>query len=369
MKTLILSCDTGNGHNSAASALAEALSDKGHECAIADVIGFRGKVQQKLVSSAYYSIVRRTPYLFGMIYKAGDLFSKTGVTSPIYYANTLYAHNLLDYIKENDYQCIICTHLYAMEAMTYIRKHLDAHIPSFAVLTDYTCVPFFSEVTADGYFVPTPEAKQECILRGIDEEKIYTLGIPVHKRFAARVSKEEARRQLDIPPQKTVYLVMTGGVGCKNMIALCKRLVKSAHGDFIVYAFSGKNKALKKQLSNAFKGSDKLVPISFTTKVNLYMNAADVLISKAGGISSSEAAVSRTPLVHTMNIPGCETANAKYFSQNGMSICASTANAAVTAAVALAQDEQAKEQMQLKQAVINPNSSSDIIEKVISLCQ
>ena len=94
MKTLILSCHTGEGHNSAADAIYEELLSQGEDCKVVDALIFSGKKPNEIVTSSYNSLIVKAPNVFGWIYKAGDLYRSTKLTSPVYYANTLYAKNL-----------------------------------------------------------------------------------------------------------------------------------------------------------------------------------------------------------------------------------------------------------------------------------
>ena len=140
MKILILSCDTGCGHNSAAAALADELERRGIEHTVFDPLTLGGKNTERIVSSSYTGMLRKAPSAFGAIYRAGDLYSSTGITSPIYLANAMYAKRLNAYIMGGCYDRVICTHLFAMEAMTAIKRRLGSSVPCYGVMTDYTCV-------------------------------------------------------------------------------------------------------------------------------------------------------------------------------------------------------------------------------------
>ena len=118
MKLLILSCATGEGHNSAANALVEAAKRKGHEVVMTDPLDFRGKRAARIAAGTYNGIIKNAPAVFGAIYNAGALYSATGWTSPIYLANAHYAGKLRTYIEENGFDAVLCTHLFPMEALT-----------------------------------------------------------------------------------------------------------------------------------------------------------------------------------------------------------------------------------------------------------
>ena len=141
MKLLLLSCPTGEGHNSARRALAEELKRQGVEYVLADPVGFQSKRARELVAAAYNGLIRRAPTVFGMVYRAGAVYESTGLRSPVYYANAHYASTLHDYLQAERFDGVLSTHLFGLEAVTAIRRRTGAHIPSFGVLTDYTCIP------------------------------------------------------------------------------------------------------------------------------------------------------------------------------------------------------------------------------------
>lgn len=368
MKILILSCDTGEGHNSAAYAIAEACRKNNINYTLGDPLDFGGRKTGAIVSSSYNGMIKNAPAAFSVLYKAGDIYSSTGLTSPIYFANSLYADNLKAYIAKNRFSAVICTHLFAMEAMTAVRKKTGLCVPCFGVLTDYTCVPFFVETRLDGYFIPHEDLRKEVADKGIPNELIYGAGIPIGERFSSRMEKTAARDYLGIPRSKAVFMVMGGGVGCGNIIALCDELLKQDGEDYVAYILVGRNRKLKERIDRRFGDDGRIRPVTFTKKVNLYMNAADVMISKAGGLSSTEAAVANIPLVHLLVYTACEAKNADFFASHEIAVCAGSVKSAVESAWELIRDKEKAERMRaMQRSCINPHAANDILKKVISI--
>lgn len=360
-----MTCSTGEGHNSAAHALETALLNEGISCEIADPVSFQSERMKHAVSSVYNNIIKKTPSVFGAIYKLGDFYSSKKLPSPVYWANAQYADTLKAYILDNGFDTVVCTHLYGMEVMTAIRQDPNFTIPCYGVLTDYICIPFTDETHLDGYFVPNEDARQELISKGMPAEKVFSTGIPVNKAFSDHVDQMSARVQLDIPKDKKVFLVMTGGIGCENMMGLCDKLLRSLRSDGLIYVLVGKNENLKKTLDDKYRSTGQLQTISFTRQVPLYMAASDVLISKPGGLSSTEAAVANIPMVHVHAIPGCETYNAHFFSENGLSLYANNDKEAVTFANLLAYDEVEANRMRTMQRKFIPqNAAISIIKEM-----
>lgn len=366
-KILILTCNTGEGHNSAAQAVKTALLRRGADCVTADPVGFSSERAKKFVSSFYNNLIRKTPAAFGAMYKMGDLYSSTRLTSPVYLANASYADSLLSYIKESGVDAVVCTHLYGMEAMTAIAKKGETDIPCYGVLTDYTCIPFLAETRLSAYFVPHDEIKRELAEKGIPEERIFASGIPVDARFSEHPDSFSARESLGIEEGKRVFLLMTGGIGCENMVKLCGELVGACRDDGdIVFVLTGRNDGMKSRLDEKYGTDGILRTVPFTRHVETYMSAADVMISKPGGLSSTEAAVVNVPLVFVNAIPGCETCNARFFSGLGIAESAASEKEAVAAAMNLANDPVRSETMRrLQREHINPRAAEEIAAAVM----
>lgn len=365
VKILILSCNTGGGHNSAALAVQEALHERGAWAEIVDPLSFAGDAAKEAASNLYNSIIRNVPKAFGVIYRVGELADSALPKSPVYMANALYADKLLAYIREQAIDAVVSTHLYGMEAMTAIRKKLGERVPNYGVLTDYTCIPFFSDTQLDGYFIPHRDLRGELAAKGIDEKLMYDTGIPVSARFSQRLGQSEARERLDLPRRGAVYLVMTGEVGCGRADELCDELIARETGDFTACVMVGRNEKMRDMLIERYGRDGHIRPVEYTREVNVYMNAADALITKPGGLSSTEAAAARVPLVHLITIPGCEEKNAAFFEARGLSHKTESMREAARLAVELAHDSQAGAAMRARQAEeINPHAARDIAEIV-----
>ena len=122
MRVLILSCNTGQGHNSAGSAVREALEAAGAECELLDALSFARGNTSKTVGGAYVSVTTKAPSLFGGLYQLGGLISNPWLKSPVYLANTRYAGALGDYIEKSGFDAVVCPHLFPAETLTCLRR-------------------------------------------------------------------------------------------------------------------------------------------------------------------------------------------------------------------------------------------------------
>lgn len=366
MKILILSCSTGEGHNSAAKAVMDTLVAKGAECELLDPICFKSEKRMKTVASLYNNLISKAPFIFGIIYRLGKLYDFLKLPSPVAYANSKYAKPFSEYIVKNGFDAVVSSHIFAMQAMVAVREKHGVKIPVYCIMTDYTVIPFHKDAkTLDVQFASTEKGKQELIKKGFESEKICVSGIPVNPKFNIDITKSEAKAKLGIPEDKKVIMILSGGAGCGNMIKLCKKMDKSLSSDYLICVFPGKNEKLKSKLEKEFSTNDKIKVVGFTLDTNIYMKAAEVVLSKPGGLSSTEIAVANVPFVHLKAIPGCESYNIKYFTSSGLSLPGKTINSAVKQTLRLLNDTDLAEDVMRKQREYIPNNSADLIAQKV----
>ena len=365
MKILLLSCSTGEGHNHCALAVKEALDARGHETSFLDMLHMFGDPGPLSFDKILNRISTKAPDVFGMMYHAGAMYSATGVTSPVYMANIRHARQLNAFIRDNGYDAVVCSHLFPMETLTFLRRWERCEVKCCGILSDYTCIPFLAETDLDAYFLPHSEVRELCIQAGMPAEKLIVSGMPVAARFLAPMDKAAARAALGLPADKKIYLIMTGGIGCGDAVSLCDAIRRVPDENALLCVLPGRNEALRQALEDAYHGQGVLT-VPFTDQVPAYMHAADVLLSKAGGISSSEAAMLGVPLVHTMAIPGVETENAAFFARHGLSFFACSVDEAARFADRLIYDPACAERMLAAQAAWLPRNGAEQIAAAVT---
>lgn len=369
MKVLILSCNTGEGHNAAARAVQAALVRKGHEAEVVDLMMLKGRRTSKLVGGGYVSVVKHAPRLFGMVYQAGELIRSPKRKSPVYYANSTLAKPLKRYLEEHPCDIIVTTHLYAAETLTYMKRRQMLTQKTVAIGTDYTCIPFWEETECDYYVVPHADCVEEFAAHGIPGERLLPYGIPVHPDFAVQARKEKARRICELPLDKPAYLLMSGSMGFGKIHVFARELARCCTRGEQLIIICGNNRRREYAMKLQFFRNPDVHVLGYTNHVAVYMEACDVIFTKPGGLSSTEAAVKRIPIVHTRPIPGCETKNLKFFTKRGMSMGARSIRAQIAAGRYLLENREARESMQRAQREnINPHAGADIVELLEREC-
>jgi len=271
-------------------------------------------------ASLYGWAVLKMPALFGSVYQIGDVYSRSKVPSPIYFQNQKYAEATHTYIEENEYDVVISTHLFPQETLSAVRKRFQSRTKFYGVLTDYSCTPFFCEPKIDGYFVPHPDMMADCVRHGLPRDRTYPLGLPVAERFRKAPAKAEARQSLNLPTDIPVFLLMSGGVGSMYTGEATDRLLADGGENVRVVILTGRREDLFTSITRRYEVDPRVTVVPFTDRVPDYMAAADILLTKPGAVSSTEAAVLGLPLVHTAAIPGGEVKNARFFAERGMSL-------------------------------------------------
>ena len=341
-KVLVLSCGTGGGHNSAARAIQESLIEKGLEANFVEYLDIVNIKIKNKVNNLYLKTTKGTGKLFKQVYRLGKLYSKTKLKSPIYALNSLSKRKLLKYIEDNRYDYIVTNHLFAAQALTSIKKRKDIHF--IAIATDYVCIPFWEETNPDYFIIPNEELKEDFLSKGIKESKLLPYGIPVSKKFSKKYNKDESKEKLGLEKDKKYILILTGSMGFGNIEKMLKKLLKNLKEvTFIVSC--GNNKKLFNELNNIYKNNENVIGITYTNCINEYISCSEIVLTKPGGLTTTEIATMRKPFIHTMPIPGCENYNANFFDSRKMSIKCNTIKEVVKNTKELLYNKKAQEEV------------------------
>lgn len=373
MEALILSCSTGGGHNTAAQAVFEALTERGHHAVRMDPYTLVSEELANKVGQTYIKLVQKNPKLFGAVYDLGNAYRKLPGRSPVYHINGKMAPYMQKYLAEHLTDVIVCTHLYSAEILTHMRLNGMETPPFVFIATDYTCVPFTEESDCDLYVTPSPLLSSDFTGRGIPAEKLRPLGIPVRLDFSDdTITKDRAREALNLPKDRRTLLLSGGSMGAGAIInavrALLPYLKQNANCDLNILC--GSNEALFDSVETEFAENGQITPMHSTNKMALYLKASNVFISKPGGLSSTESAAAGVPLVHISPIPGCESRNAEFFAKEGIAVKVENTETELLSAVErLSEPGNAEEMRKRQRAVINQNAAIDICELLETVAQ
>ncbi len=321
MKVMILSITAGQGHHSAAKSISEALKDFGAKVKTIDVYKQIDENFSDAVNKGYLLTTKHTPKAYRAIYELID--SKTAPTSKFnlqHIMNILIAIRFEKFIEEFDPDVIICTHVFAAQVVNELKSRGKlTDVPTIGIVTDYTIHPFWEKIPEIEYIEIASELlTQRANLKGISSDRLLPLGIPVQKKFSVKREKKEARKELGIPVDKNVILLMAGSMGYGNMPEILSGILRF-DDSCVVLAVCGNNKRLYKKLNDEAK-KDNVKVFGFIDNVDLLMDAADCIVTKPGGLTTTEAMAKNLPMILVNPIPGQEDRNQEFFLNCGLAL-------------------------------------------------
>lgn len=317
MKVLILSCNTGEGHNSTAAAIQETFLNQSVPCDIRDALAFLSKHTSEFIRWGHVFVYRYLPKLFGVGYRFEENHAPRFITKK----SARGADALHSFICKNGYDTVICVHVFAGLMMTAMRNTYDDTPPFYFVATDYTCSPGAAECQADVYFIPHPALAAEFEGCGVPADRLIASGIPVKNAFCTSGGRTAARAALQIPADSKMIMLSLGSMGCGPMKKITINLIEQLPPDVFLVVICGYNRRLYRQLESL--RSTRVRILGFTKRMPLYMDAADLFLTKAGGLSTTEAIAKRLPMLYVDAIQGCESHNRDFMLQHGITQCAS----------------------------------------------
>jgi processive 1,2-diacylglycerol beta-glucosyltransferase len=304
-KILIITASTGQGHNSVADSLKNELENKGYDVKCIEPIRESARMLDKVVSGGYEILATKTPALFGMLYRVSDhRVTSVGI-------NKLVGGS----IKEATYQIIsqynpsliISTHPLLVSVISSLKIEGKISIPFISVVTDYKAHSSYVNSKVDGYIVGSNYTKNSLIEKGVDEDKVHTYGIPIKRDF---LNVNNSLKQDEV----FTILLMGGSMGVK---AMKKALMKIINLDIPIriIVVCGNNMELKQHLESVYERvplDKQLIILGFTQKVSELMDVSDLIITKAGGLTITEALNKKLPIVVPYYIPGQEAENVRF---------------------------------------------------------
>ncbi len=319
MKVLFLSVPTGHGHHQAASAVLEFFKDQENvECRFLDVFDNASPVLADSLSKGYLFSTKHAPNMYGHIYGLAEKRNAEKHSNLGKLIKSALNYKLLPYLKEYNPDIIVATHVFSAIAITYLKKKYKLKAKTIAIVTDFTIHPFWEDADFDYYITPSELLEFQASKKGIPKEKIKAFGIPIHPKFSQNREKEEVRKALGLPNRYTILLMM-GSMGYgSNVIDTVKALDKM-NEEFQLITVCGNNKKLKARIDRMGKHKN-ILNFGFTSEVHTLMDASDCIITKPGGLSTSEALAKGLPIMMLDPIPGQEDRNQEFMLNNGIAL-------------------------------------------------
>ena len=319
MRALILTVTAGHGHNTTARAVEESLSQKGADVVVLDMYKHISSVLYSVIDKGYLFSVRHMPRQFGLAYSSLEQREIPKRVLGILNSNRLLAGRLAGFFQDYQPQLIITTHVFAAQVLDVLKKHGYLNMPIMGIVTDYCIHPFWETVPSMEYLVTANELMRfSAERRGIPPERLLPLGIPISAKFTHHKDKGEARRELGLAEDKTTILLMGGSMGYGDMLQSVSE-IDALGQDYQLVCIAGKNERLYQAL-NQLETKKPLHVSGFTNQVDLYMSAADCIVTKPGGLTISESLAKGLPMILVSPIPGQEERNASFLLNSGAAV-------------------------------------------------
>ena len=362
MRLLILSCNTGQGHNSCANAVKSYFEQQGDTCDIADALGFISEKASKFISGWHSRLYRHAPTVFDKGYKYIE--KHTGLIaedSAAYNLLTSGAEELRTFIQAGNYDAVLCVHIFAGLLLSKMMMQYQLSIRTGLLATDYTCSPGFGSCNMDHYFIPDESLLDGFITAGVPENRIVASGIPVRSEFLEKRANTWAKRHFGINATHDHILMMCGSMGCGPMEEVAALLAESMDANTELSIICGTNEKLQKSLRKALQSYSNVHIHGFVKEIPLMMDSADLFLTKPGGISVSEAAVKRLPMVLIDAVSGCESGNLEFFLEKGAAKTANTPDALAALCVDFLKDKSRLSQMAENYGDLSRRDASAVI--------
>ena len=327
MKILILSVTAGEGHNSTAKALREEFERMGTECTVLDTFQYISPPLAKFLSEGYLLVTEKARHAYKVGYRLAEKRrgSEKAVTHLV---DMAFAGDIVDFINSDDYGVILFTHPFAGMILDYLKETKMLSLPTVGILTDFTFHPYWEDCTRNDYVItPAEGVLLQGLRKGFRPEQILPYGIPIRPDFLTNTPIAEAREKLGLAPDTTTILIMGDSMGYGNLGQTVEQIDAISYGqDFQMVVVCGNNGEAKAEidgLTEAGKLRHRVLTTGFVNYVSLLMDAADCIVTKPGGLTTSESLTKGLPMVIVNPIPGQEQRNTEFLLNNGAACAAS----------------------------------------------
>ena len=328
MKILIFYASYGGGHLNAAKSIHDCLKndykDKNRDVELIECMKYVNKVLEKMTTKAYNEMAKKMPWAWGRIYSDSQRGPLAHITSR---SNKIMAIKLLRLLREKQPDLIISTHPFGSQMCSYLKRKGKISAKIATIMTDFAPHDqwLVGSDDTDYYFVAHENMKKYLLRKGIPNTKVFATGIPLSSRFLKEFNNDKIFKELNLKPDKKTILFFGGGefgLGKTRTVEIFEGFVKYCK-DMQIIAISGKNEKMKlafEKIVSKYERKDTILVFEYTSQVPEFMSISDLVVTKPGGLTTTESLASHLPMVIINPIPGQEEKNAKFLVKNGIAI-------------------------------------------------
>ncbi len=316
------------GHLSAAKAVEGYIKDHYDNDAIdtelIDCVKYVNKNLEKITTAAYRGMAKKMPWAWGRIYSDSQKGPLAHISSR---SNKIMAIKLLRLLREKKPDLVISTHPFGSQMCAYLKRKGKINCKIATIMTDFAPHDqwLVGSSYTDYYFVANEKMKKYIRDKGIVNPEIYVTGIPISTEFLKTHNNSKTLESFDLKPKKLNVLFFGGGefgLGKSRTISIFESFVKY-NGDVQIIAIAGKNESMKAQFEEIvqkYKKEDSVRVLAFTNRVPELMSISNLVVTKPGGLTTSESLASGLPMVVINPIPGQEEENAEFLENKGIAV-------------------------------------------------
>ncbi|MDO4286499.1 MAG: glycosyltransferase [Eubacteriales bacterium] len=323
MKLLIITAPLGNGHNAVASAVSDCFTKMypDAECKILDMFEYISPKLKKATASGYFLSMKTLSRMHGVASTVYDYQDEKEFNeyTPSRLTDEFLASRLRHAINDYAPDCIVCTMVFAAQAVDLLKERGAVTCPCYGIITDFTVQNYWCDVEYFEYIVaPSEYLEPQFARREIDFSRVLPYGIPIRDCFRQKHDQLEMRQTLGLDKTMPTVLIMSGGMGFGDLPDYIASIEKLPF-DVQMMVICGSNEKLYQQIS-ALKTKNPIKLFGYVENVDEIMDAADCLLSKPGGITTSESLAKGLPMLMINPLPGVEDRNVEFLQANGAAI-------------------------------------------------
>lgn len=309
-----------SGHHSATLAVEKAIREIAPDTEILNINAFNytNPISEKVINRLYMAVIKRTPQFWDYLYDNPDVVrSLEQIKKVIHKFNSPKLRNLFGEFKPD---VVACTQAFPCGMVADFKKFYNSDLPLTAILTDFIPHSYWIYDTVNYYVVPSEEVGKRLLLKGVPLDKIRPFGIPHDPKFSQPVNKDRVFHELGLDPAVPTLLLMGGGQGLGPLSIIVASLEK-VNQQIQEIVITGNNSKLYKSLNRQIaKYKKKIVLFGYAHNINELMNVSSMIITKPGGITTSEALAKNLPMLIIKPIPGQEANNTSYLTKEGAAV-------------------------------------------------
>ncbi|MHB0955841.1 MAG: MGDG synthase family glycosyltransferase [Pirellulaceae bacterium] len=321
---LVLSAAVGAGHLRAAQAVELAIRELDPTAMVenVDVLTLTTAAFRQLYGKAYLDLVNRAPHMLGYFYDLMDRPVSAHRKSDRlrYLVEKLNLTSFFRYLEQQAWDVVVNTHFLPAEIIARLRAKNRFDTPHFTVTTDFETHRLWVNQPCDLYFTATEEGAKNLEHWGVPAPSLIVSGIPIHPAFSGTKLREQCLKDHQLKGDRPIILQLSGGFGVGPVDQLLKQLLE-VKTPVEVVVVAGRNEELRRRLELVQPPErHRLVVVGYTEKMDELMAVADVVVSKPGGLTTSEALACGAAMAVVNPIPGQESRNSDFLLENGAAL-------------------------------------------------